>query len=512
LNNFNKQIRDFLNSYEDLKSSKKIKKLLAAKNKLSELPLCCNSLSDSFKKPKMICLHQFLFYRLINNDFNIHLVNSVSKQRSLKYPLPIKWTRELKNYGINSNTIVCLTLWFFFQIKWYAIGIFTFIIEILRIFNTKTINGNYSHFINLGPNNLSITKNNSTIISWFLNQEESKSINSITHDVKGSKDFEYQNKKIQRLRNNLPPLKGFFSITKFLFWGFYTIPISILNTKKRLLLREEVLNKVIELTKNKNLPKYYLFHNSNWIFRPLWTYTAEKKNCSIILYHYSTNNFSFHFKNENTIQCGHWNITSWPNHWVWNETQKLFVNEFIKFKTNILIKGFIPFSSKPTKHIKEDLKYDKSILVFDVQPQKKYFMASNLQFPEYYNEINVKKFFEHLQKITRNKKFNIIFKRKRESVYTSKSYLNYLKNLKLENNNWIEVDPDLSAQDVIDFFAPKLCISMPYTSTAIIAKCLNFNSVYYDPTEKIDISHYSNNNIEVIQGYKSLENYINSLD
>lgn len=511
MNNFNKQTRDFLNTYEDLKLSKDIERLLVAKNKLSNSPLYCNSLNDSFQKPKMICLHQFLFYRLINYDFNIHLVNSVSKQRLLKYPLPIKWIRELKNYGINSNSLFCLTLWILFQIKWYAIGVFTFINVIIGVFNTKTIRGKYSHFINLGPDNLPF-KNNSTVISWFLNQEESKSINSITHDVKGSKDFEYQNKKIQRLRNNLPPLKGFINIIKFLFWGFYFIPISILNTKKRLLLREEILNKVIELTKKKNLPKYYLFHSSNWLFRPLWTYTAEDKNSSIIFYHYSTNNFSFHFKNENTIQCDYWNITTWPNHWVWNESQKLFVNEFIKFKTNILIKGFIPFSSKPKKIIKEDLKYDKSILVFDVQPQKKYFFARVFHFPEYYSEDNSKKFFEHLQKITRDKKFNIIIKRKRESVYTSKSYLNYLKNIKLKNNNWIEVDPDLSAQDVISFFAPKLCISMPYTSTAIIAKNLNFNSVYYDATEKIDISHYSNNNIEVLQGYTNLENFINSLE
>lgn len=55
------------------------------------------------------------------------------------------------------------------------------------------------------------------------------------------------------------------------------------------MLTESLKRFQIKKNKKNNLAKKYYFNQSSHIYRPLWTYEAEKKGSEIIFYFYSTN-------------------------------------------------------------------------------------------------------------------------------------------------------------------------------------------------------------------------------
>ena len=80
------------------------------------------------------------------------------------------------------------------------------------------------------------------------------------------------------------------------------------------------------LSKNKgevNFARKYYFHNSASIFRPLWTYQAEDKGSSVILYFYSAHIYTFKSpKGKYYNELGNYRYLNWPKYYVWHDYHK----------------------------------------------------------------------------------------------------------------------------------------------------------------------------------------------
>lgn len=502
-----KKIRKLIVGYENLKNEDKLNFINDIKTQFSKAPLHKKNLNDTLDLPSDLCLQQFLFYRLINLDFNERLIKYFSGPNTkLKYPLPLPWIKILIENGIKVDLNTSRLLWLYFQLKWYCIGIATGFLEIIgMIIKSRKYTQPFIYFEGLTHNNFPSKGNENNIVGWFLNQQESEDIKFIVHNVdsvnysfKGCK-IEYSSKFI--VDGVCDKLKIAVKILTLIFG-------SIHRSKNRLLLRERVFQQIMKHTHKRNIAKIYFYNNSSLHFKPLWTYEVEKRNSKVVLIQYSTNLLPFKRKNKNYNIDFKWNYLSWKEYWVWNKTQKLIHQKYLKNKAKIFIRGAIPFNSKK---INIEYQFPKNIVfVFPVSPWRKSFypiLGSNV---EYYTDNCFEDFINLTLRAAKNYDVNIVIKEKRKSQFTSKKYVKILDNLRA-SKSVILINNQYSPFDLMDELKPLGVVSMPFTSTATIAKQKNIPSVYFDPTSKIDPHHFSNNDIQVIQYEKELEMFFSGL-
>lgn len=507
-------IRAYMRGYNILKKNNKLDLITNLKDNLANNPINKKSLQDLFINPKDICAHQFLVYRLLNYEFNKELQIALTRKNlKLKYPLPKPWRLLLEKEGLIVNTLENKLLWFGFRIKWHMIGVASVFFELIRIFKFSTCKlGAFVYFENLTSNNLPDVEyldQNNTIINWYVNRKESTHISSILHNVKSRKPFIFKNKNIITTDSPIPSIESIFLFFYFLKWSFIYSIKALFSVQKSILFREEVLNKVFSLSSNTKTAKAYFFHNSGHLLRPLWTYEAEKKGAEIIFYFYSTNAYSLETVDNNFLQENQWQIISWPTYWVWNRNQKEFLESQIKTPSTIKICGPLPFSS-----VRDEIKINHNepvLLVFDVQPVKKFFYESLGIGLEYYTSKNSIKFLKDIDEISNQLKFQILFKRKRSSSYTDKTYIRYLEKLK-KTGRWLEVNPDIDALTACKIKNITGVISAPFTSTAIIAQTLGLASAYYDSTDSLKKNQMGTNQLELLRNKNELLNWIKSIE
>jgi polysaccharide biosynthesis PFTS motif protein len=192
---------------------------------------------------------------------------------------------------------------------------------------------------------------------------------------------------------------------------------------------------------------------------------------------------------------------------VWDEYQADFIKRAIGSSYNIYIVGPIYFSDSSKQFILPDS--IEVISVFDVQPVR----DSIYQFlglpVEYYIPETSKQFLSDIHGVLKGKGVKMILKRKRNiGKLVHSGYSNFLSKL-AKSEYLLEADPDLSARRIIE--KSTLVISMPFTSTAIIAKELGKPSIYYDPHGMIQKDDRAAHGIQVVSGYKELENWISQV-
>lgn len=504
------KIRAYMRGYNYLKKNDKLDFIACVKNTMADSPISSNDLSELVAEPESICLHQFLVYRLLNSQFNMALQTALMHpQKEIYYPLPSKWRFILEKKGIKANTFYNRVVWFQFQIKWYFFGVATLLIECWRMIKPFRLpKGDYVYFENLTKNNLPPKKgwsSQNNIIEWFLARPEAKKINSIRHSAKGVSSFVFKNKNIDCVATALPPVSGFISSIKFVFWGIQHSARAIFSRKKRLLFRELIFEQQIRLIPYEKLAKAYYFHNSGHLLRPLWTYSAQERGVGIYFYFYSTNIYSFDIKGKPFLQDHQWQIVSWPNYLVWNETQKRFLEKTTLTKKDIEIVGMIPFSSNNKSLIQENP--SNTIIVFDVQPMRTSVYQSLGIGYEYYTSKNGSDFLMHIDQIAKELKLKVIFKRKRRAPNVDKKYIETVKKLFL-TGRWVEINPDVDAHSVCKKFKAIASISTPFTSTAIASSFFKIPTVYYDVTAELKEKNSGYNKIKMITNKQELKEWL----
>lgn len=505
-----------VNGYNQLLRENRPEYIAQLRNELANNTLNGVPLKTALNSPKQICFHQFLVYRLINFEFNIAILSAINHpKKKVYYPLPSLWREILRKKGFKVPTIYSAIVWIKFNIKWYFIGIATGVLEFFRILAINKIrnNENAAFFENLYPSNLvqSIDKNAQTIIDWFCLQEEAKAIQTIFHSCKGSKDYRLNEKQISYTDSAIPPIDSFSKFFQFFLWLIYISFVALFSLQYRLLFRQLIFEKLVKISSKKEIPKYYLFHNSGHLLRPLWTYEAEKMGSQIIFYFYSTNISSFKVKDKAFIQDFQWQVVSWSSYWVWNKGQADFLKSNVLGQFKTTIKGIIPFSISNKAFDLSKFKTKPYILIFDVQPVDENLYASLAPSVDFYSSKNMITFLEWIDQLAVKNSINILIKRKRENPHISKDYKDKLNALK-QTQLWDELSPTIDTIFACKSLSPLASISIPYTSTACISCTYNIPTIYLDPTQMLDPIFKINKDIPLVSSKEELFNWFESIN
>jgi polysaccharide biosynthesis PFTS motif protein len=100
----------------------------------------------------------------------------------------------------------------------------------------------------------------------------------------------------------------------------------------------------------------------------------------------------------------------------------------------------------------------------------------------------------------------MLWKRKRNIGRIAHPLYRRLADQLAENSHVVLVEPDISANRVIE--ASFAVISMPFTSTALIAREMGKPSIYYDPCGLLQRDDRAAHGIPVVSGADELEAWI----
>ncbi len=290
------------------------------------------------------------------------------------------------------------------------------------------------------------------------------------------------------------------------FIGISGILVIFGRWQNAILLGEHIKAIAVKLSNSSMLARDYMFHNSKWIYRPLWTYEAERKGSNIIFYFYSTNSEPFKTNCGYQKQFNHWDLMSWPKYLVWDSYQKNWLIRSLGSDINIKIVGPIWFSSNNKKSTALPL---NTIAVFDIPARRDCLYQSHAHLQNYWTPSIVNQFLVDICHVFLDTKVNIAYKQKRaigDDIH--KSYEKIINKIH-SNKKIIQIDPDVSAIDVIN--KSKYVISLPFTSTAIIGKNMGIESVYYDPTSMLQKDDRAAHGILVLSGINELERWATRL-
>jgi polysaccharide biosynthesis PFTS motif protein len=220
----------------------------------------------------------------------------------------------------------------------------------------------------------------------------------------------------------------------------------------------------------------------------------------ITLYFYSTNIEPLKY---NGNPAYGYSSMSWSHYLVWDIYQANFIRKIVNSK-KIDIVGPIWFSDV-TSTIRP-INSKKIVTIFDVQPVRDSFYKSlGIDF-DYYTVKNVSQYILDIYDVLKKTDCVVILKRKRDIGKLSHiAYRNLIKELS-NSERFIIEDSNISARLLID--KSNLVISMPYTSTALIAKELNKPSIYYDPRGILMRDASASHSIPIVSSKQKLHKWI----
>lgn len=462
---------------------------------------------------EIIC-RQYLLLRCAGLHFNCNLLYGVGKPgRAFISPLPPQWRLICKQHSVNIASVRNAMLWNSFIMMMLAYGIFTIAKIIFAGIKATFMSKNeelerYVYFHALTSGNLPQPCKDGRsydIITWYSQWNGSvPDINNFCHGVNGVKETNLNGKPVIFINTPvLLPIR-FSRIIGFLIWGIGASLLAFLDFMRGrwwhpLLLNQAALAAQVRIMPPNKLAKEYLFHNSGWFFRPLWTYEAEKLGSQITMYFYSTNCEPFKRVEDYPPLPYGWEAMNWPRYLVWDGYQADFVRNAVGKSADICVVGPIWFNSSNTEI---PVVTGKKVAVFDITPHRaSRYQTLGIDF-EYYLPTVCNSFLQDIQKAAENCGYKMLWKRKRKIGNMMNPHYAYLEE-QLSNSTYVvSIDPNIAAHRLIEYC--DIVISMPFTSTALIARDLGKPSCYYDPTGLVQKDDRAAHGIPIITGMKEL--------
>ncbi len=451
-----------------------------------------------------LSVRQYLTVRILGVSFNKEVLYSVGAKKPIRHPLPREWRNTLISKNIKVDNFSCTLLWYGYIFLLWGYGTLQWLKSFFGMFYRRPNLGSYIYFHGLSEHNISYDTKDHNIVNWYL-QWKNKNVDSICHSINGLSNFKYNGLSIVNT-DGLPKLKG-RQMMYYYIWSMYLITYSffmILIRPYYGLMLGEILKLVRTSFADKDqLASDYLFHNSGPFYRPMWTYEVQRRGSRVLFYFYSTNNEVFSQAGK-VITQNPWHLINWPHYLTWDDFQKDFITKFDVHKPMVEVVGPIWFSSgRLSTRIP-----DRSVAVFDVIPfRPTWYILLGLG-SEYYTCANSMKFLNDVRSVLSQNNMHMAHKIKRSNPLAHKYYVSGLKRLK-KQEKYTDIDPDVDALQVIK--KTEACISMPFTSTAIIAKHEGKPSVYYDPSGLIHKEDKAAHGIPVLSSINELEEWVESI-
>jgi len=476
--------------------------------KLNDFP---NVLVGSHASKSEILLRQFFlsFYTRICSK----IIQSIGSGKSVAISLPSAWIHYLNENGVNCSTFWCQTLHYFSAFKQIAIGFAKFLYLAIQVNNPKFPSCPYVVFLGLEKNHLPVNgeKESYDIISWYKKSSIRKpNIEKIWVQAVVEKNYKSSTDLIVS-RLIFPAFGSITAFFYFLFMVTFALLVSILGVLRGkwwygFLFSESINLHYINALKREYLAEEYFYNNSDWLYKPLWTYEVEKKGSLISIYYYSTNIEHFQYNDYKMKEAYGNKIMLWNRFIVWDQQQMDYLKHFRK-DSYYKIVGPIDFSHDSTAFKVNNTLFN--IAIFDVTAfRPSCYTALGMAIAPYYSEQLIFNFLMDIEDVIKGNNINLLWKQKRNvsNKFVSPGYIK--KRDKIINRSYINAEPSVSAKYIIN--RSDAVISMPFTSTAIIGKNNGLPSIYYDASGKLQVKE--SHEILVLKSKDELRAWFHSLN
>jgi len=513
-----------MRGYRFLKEADQLGLIAAVKNELTNVRFgkIDHNASKLFfgagaEKAELIT-RQYLLTRIGSLGLNKALLYSLgAKGSAVIYPMPRLWQEVVARYGFRVARMRCSLAWIGYVGIFWGYGALSIakylcvsLCEIIRLHSS--VLGRYVYFVGLTSGNLPQPCRDARshdIITWYAHWVgKAEHLGVLCHGVANTKNCDVNDLPVVFNLHPFPLLDTLAGLVRFAGWAFVAVLLSVLDLLRgrwwyAMLLLEFAKAAMVRFQISDKLARDYMFHNSGWIYRPLWTYEAEKKGSRILFYFYSTNCESFKRLEGYPMQAGSWQAMNWPLYLVWDEYQADFVRRAVGEAANIKIVGSIWFQSS---FVEMPELPAGSVAVFDVQSYRSSLSQILCASEEYYVPKIVNQFLLDIYTIIRECKGAMVHKRKRNiGKMIHPEYENLVKIL-AKAENVFSIEPEISAIRVIEgCFA---VISMPFTSTALLGRELGKPSVYYNPVGVVQKDDRAAHGIPVLCGKDELRDWL----
>jgi polysaccharide biosynthesis PFTS motif protein len=457
-------------------------------------------------------ISQFFNLNLLNNELNKKILLSQYNKKRFSHPLPLEYILILKSKNININRLYSLIKYTLYVYKSFIFGFFYNLILLKNILfrNKPKLSINKAVFFSdLQENCIPFENDNNVynIINWFISNNKTDEIVEIRHNINSKKDFIKEGIQIKSEINSVDYIQTIEAKLNFLFWTinaiFYNIFCLItFRLHSVLLYNEACYAKIYKLIDIEYLPKEIYFSISSFQFKPLWTYIAENKDIKVINYSYASSFQGFKTKEGYVDQEYLYDNTRWKNIYYWSEDYYNYVKS--RVPENVSVNLVKPIYYSDSNYILDKFS-TKYVGVFDVTPLEDYISCLFIPEIQYRNFKNAVLFLNDIYEAALLNNFILLWKRKRNfNANHSQEYIEFCLEFE-KRKNIVVIDPNASAFKIIKMC--KICVSMPFTSTGVIAKNYNINSIYYDPSGKLYLDDRGAQGIKVINDKNDLKNY-----
>jgi polysaccharide biosynthesis PFTS motif protein len=521
---YRSRLRQMMRGYRILKKAGRLDCIATIKKDLTTHKLSINKKFYSRQffgagiESAELIVRQYLLLRIGGTNLNRALLLAAGKANtSVAFSMPSEWADTIEQYGFKVNRLISALMWRLYVLMMFLNGV----LKITKIiFSSLNFSEKYQirikpyiYFSELTANNLpkqvqwEIEHN---IVSWYLQWDGRKTnVKTICHSAPNTFSKNLGDVELVTQRGPIPRLINANELSKYIGWALFSISLAFIDLFRNrwwhaLLLNQSALSAQVRFAPSDLLAKEYLFHNSSWIYRPLWTYDAEQFGATITFYFYSTNCEPFKQASRYPEITYGWRAMSWPRYLVWDEYQANFVRRCIVDQKEVNVVGSIWFGSDLTQLTNIP---SKAVAVFDVQPVRdSFYNLLALDF-DYYTPRVANKFLMDIQEVLSDSSCAMALKRKREVGMLAHPKYRFCINALEKKENFLTIDPNIDALSLIENC--NLVISMPFTSTALLGKSAGKPSIYYDPLGFLQLNDRAAHGIPIIQGKDMLRTWMN---
>lgn len=475
------------------------------------LPLVFGASFDSAERVVL----QYLLERHAGAPLYRAILLALGSGSKVVYPLPIAWQNILIANGLSVATVRSSLAWgciLLLQFGRNLVSLGQMLLRALLAQAHSPRRARHAYLYGLNASNLpqpDVTGRSYDICSWYAQWDgRIGDIEEIRHNVQQPPTVVSE---IRVQGNMFPPylsLRGTMNAGILAIWCVAATLMAFFGLLRgrwwhALLLAEAGRAKAVALTNPEFLAADYLFHYSGSMYRPMWTYEAEKKGSRIVCYFYSTSE-------QPKLATGYesqkfeWGASSWPLFLVWDKYQEELLRREISGDSEIRVVGPIWFSTGS-----EWLELPpRSIAVFDSEPHRLsiHFPQSTLgEYLAAHPDLHVR-FLRDIQIVLRQAGLQMVLKRKREvGARTRKLYLRGLRDVVMKGGV-VLLSSSLSPEAVIERSLGG--ISMPFTSTGLLLRERGRPSAYYDPTGWISADDRAAHGVPVLVGIDALREWV----
>ncbi len=246
------------------------------------------------------------------------------------------------------------------------------------------------------------------------------------------------------------------------------------------------------------MARRYVFLNSQYCYRPLWTTVAEARGARVELLFYSANTESIRFHGWDPEPIPGYRGMRWPRCLVWDKAQADFVREVASASTECQVIGPVSLSDDATELPAFAM---PALAVFDVPVQTDQAMASKGIAGTYYSPQTVAAFIEDVTVCAKELGVCAVLKGKRDlGANIHPEYRRALE--RAAQRGAIALNERVAAGRLLEHV--QAAVSIPFTSPAINGILRGMPSVYYDPTGTVTRPQRADHGVEVLHGRQEL--------